>query len=149
MRKLYVILVLPTVLCIAESKGTSEDENAIRKVMSDATEAFNRHEGKLTPAGYSDDFDAVIANGVRVAGKPDLGEGFKTYLRNARKMETVQRIRFIRPDVAVVDGAFEFTGTDIKPDPKGLETVVLSKESGRWVMTALRTMIPATPASPR
>jgi len=128
------------VLCIAESKGTSEDENAIRKVLADSTEAFNRHEGNLTPAGYSDDFDAVIPTGVRIAGKPDLAEGFKTHLRNAREIETVQRIRFIGSDVAFVDGEFEFTGTDIKPYPKGLETVVLLKENGRWVITALRTM---------
>jgi uncharacterized protein (TIGR02246 family) len=146
MRRLCATLLVSVVVCAAESKGTAEDETAIRKVLADTTEAFNRHEGKLIPSAYSDDFDAVIANGVRVPGRPDLTEGFKTHLRNARKLGTVQRIRFVRHDVAVVDGPFEFIGTDIKPYPKGLATVVLSKENWRWVITALRTMVPAAPA---
>ena len=133
------------VLCLAESKETAEDENAIRKVLADEAEAFNRHEGNLIPAAYSEHFDAVISNGVRIPGKPDLTAGFKAHLRNAQKIQTVQRIRFVRPDVAIVDGTFEYTGTAIKPYPKGLQTVVLTKENGRWVMTAVRSMIPATP----
>ena len=145
MLRLWATLLLSAALCLAQSKGTAEEETAIRKVLADSTEAFNRHEGKLTPAAYSDEFDAVISNGVRVPGKPDLTEGFKTALKNARKIETIQRIRFIRPDVAIVDATFEFTGTEIKPYPKGLQTIVLTKEAGRWVITALRTMVPATP----
>jgi uncharacterized protein (TIGR02246 family) len=127
--------------------GASEDELAIRSVLARATAAFNRHSANLTPEGYSDDFDAVNPAGGRVAGKPDLGEAFKTYLKNARKTETVQRVRFIRPDVALVDAEYEFTGTDIRPDPKGFETIVLVKQNDRWVITALRMMVsPVTAA---
>ena len=61
MRGVCATLLLPAVLCMAESKGTTKDEIAIRKVLAGSTEAFNRHEGKLTPDGYSNDFDAVIA----------------------------------------------------------------------------------------
>jgi uncharacterized protein (TIGR02246 family) len=128
--------------------GASEDELAIRNVLAGSTAAFNRHSSNLMPDGYSDDFDAVNLSGGRVVGKPDLGEAFKTYLKNAHKTETVQRIRFIRPDVALVDAESEFAGTDIRPDPKGLETIVLVKQNGRWVITALRMMVsPVTAAS--
>jgi uncharacterized protein (TIGR02246 family) len=130
-------------------KGASEDELAIRKVLADATGAFNRHAANLTPDGYSDDFDAVNPAGVRIGGKPNLGEAFQTYLKNARRIENVQRIRFIRPDVALVDAEFEFTGTDIKPYPKGLEAIVLVKKDGRWVISALRMMMPPVSAPPQ
>lgn len=146
MRRLTATALTCVVLCVAQPKGTAEDEIAIRKVLAEVTEAFNRHEGKLVPAAYSDDFDAVIANGARIPGKPDLTDGFKTHLKNARKIEKIERIRFIRPDVAVVDGTFEYTGTEIKPYPRGRQTIVLTKENRQWVMTALRTMVPTTPA---
>ena len=55
MRRLCATFVVSGVLCIAESKGTTEDEIAIRKVLADSTEVINRHEGNLTPAAYSDD----------------------------------------------------------------------------------------------
>src|SRR5262245_12691699 len=118
-------LLITALFGVAALKGASEDELAIRTVLADSTGAFNRHEPNLTPDGYSDDFDAVTPAGVLVAGKPALGEAFKTHLKNARKTEKVQRIRFLRPDVALVDAEYEFTGTDIRPDPKGFETIVL------------------------
>jgi hypothetical protein len=57
-------------------------------------------------------------------------------------IETVGRIRFIRPEVALADGTFEITGTEIKPYPKGLQTWVLVKENECWVITAIRQMVP-------
>ena|SRR5690349_4436928 len=143
--KVVCALFLMAVLCWAASEGGLEEELAIRKVLADSTGALNRHVENLTPDGYSDDFDAVNPAGVRVAGKPNLGEAFKTNLRNAHKIENVQRIRLIRPDVALVDTECEFTGTDMKPHLKLLEAIVLVKENGHWTITALRMTIPASP----
>jgi uncharacterized protein (TIGR02246 family) len=140
MKALWALLIT-AVFGVTTVMGASEDELAIRNVLAGSTAAFNRHAANLTPDGYSDDFDAVNPAGVRVAGKPELGDAFQTYLKNARKTETVQRVRFIRPDVALVDAVYEFTGTDIRPDPKGFETIVLVKKDGRWVITALRMMV--------
>ena len=144
-----VFLTVSAVLCVAAEKGTPEDEVAIRQVIADWKAAFNRHEMNLdaVASGFSGDFDMVNPAGAYVKGKPDLREAFKTFLRNARKIETVDRIRFIRPDVALVDGSYEFTGTELKPYPKGVQTWVLTKENGRWLMTALRMMIPPEPGA--
>jgi uncharacterized protein (TIGR02246 family) len=141
MRMFCVFFSVSVLLGVAATKGTPEDERAIRQVIADRMAAFNRHEAKLNPAGFSDDFDVVLPNGSYIVGKPDLGDRFSTVLSNARLIETVDRIRFIRPEVALVDGKFEFIGTEMKPDPKGLECLVLVKENGRWVIAALRQMI--------
>jgi uncharacterized protein (TIGR02246 family) len=145
MRTLYALWI-SALVAIA---GDGGDEAAIRKVLSDAITGFNRHEARLVPEAYSNNVDIVSPTGGRVEGRPDLGEAFKTFLKTARKIESVQRIRFIRPDVALVDAEFELTGTDLKPYPKGLETIVLVKENGRWMITALRTMIPVATAPPK
>ena len=148
MRVICVFVIVSAVLCVAAEKGTPEDEVAIRQVIADWKAAFNRHEMDLdtVATAFSDDFDMVNPAGAYTKGKPDLREAFKTFLKNARKIESVDRIRFIRPDVALVDGRYEFTGTGIKPYPKGVQTWVLTKEDGRWLMTALRMMIPPAPA---
>jgi len=131
------------IVAASAAAAAAEDETAIRRVLADSTAAFNRHAPNLTPEGYAEEFDVVSPAGERLTGKPNLGEAFKTFLKNAKKVETVQRIRYIRPDVALVDAEFEFTGVEVKPS-KGLETLVLVKVDGRWVITALRTMIPVT-----
>ena len=132
------VLVIAAVTSLAA--GT-EDDAEIRKVLADSTAAFNRHAPNLTPEGYAEDFDIVNPNGERLPGRPNLGEAFKTYLKNAKKMEAVQRIRYIRPDVALVDAEFDFAGVEMKP-AKGQSTYVLAKEGGRWVIRAVRLMIP-------
>jgi uncharacterized protein (TIGR02246 family) len=133
-------------LCAAGTKGSPEDESAIRKLLAEITAAFNQHRGDLISAASTDDFDLVNPPGTYSSGKPDLGDSFRGAFRNARVVATIQRIRFIRPDVALVDGTFEISGSEITPAPKGLRTFVLVKENGRWMITALRQMIPSAPA---
>jgi hypothetical protein len=87
------LLSFVVALCPAESKGTAEDEIAIRKVLSDVTEAFNRHEGKLTPTAYSDDYDAVILNGVRIPRQTGYAGAALRRLRSTRGLRPRWRPR--------------------------------------------------------
>lgn len=141
MRNWWILIVGVILLPATKKQNAPEDEQAIRKVLADETAAWNRHEGSLNGA-FTQDFDVVIATGDYIAGKPNLQEAFSTILKNAHKIDAVDRIRFIRPDVALVDGRFEISGTDIQPYPKGLLSCVLVKENGRWAVTANRQMVP-------
>jgi uncharacterized protein (TIGR02246 family) len=132
-------------LFAAGTKANPEDELAIRKVLADTTAAFNQHNRYLNPEATTDDFDLVNPPGTYTSGKADLQDAFRGAFRNARMVATVDRIRFIRPDVALVDGTFEISGSEISPAPKGLRTIVMVKENGRWMITALRQMIPVAP----
>jgi len=97
----------------------------------------------------AEDFDVVIPPGTYAKAGAEfaatLRRDFNTVFKTAREIATIERIRFIRPDVALVDGTFEITGTDIMPYPKGLQTMVLVKEEGRWLVTAMRRMSPVAP----
>jgi uncharacterized protein (TIGR02246 family) len=139
-------------LCAAGIKGSPEDEAAIRKLLAGITAAFNQHRGDLISAASTDDFDMVNPPGTYSSGKPDFRDAFRGAFRNATVVAAIERIRFIRPDVALVDGTFDISGSEITPAPKGLRTFVLVKENGRWMITALRQMIPVAPvatASPK
>ena len=132
---------------VSSNKGSPEDESAIRKVLDENTAAFNQHRTNLIPEAITDDFDVVNPNGKYSSGKPDLRDAFSGFFRNARMVATADRIRFIRSDVALVDGTFEISGSEINPAPKGLRTFVLVKENGHWMITALRQMIPFAPVA--
>lgn len=62
-------------------------------------------------------------------------------------------VRFLKPDVAVVDGAWETTGAHTSsgkelPTLKGFYTLVLVKKKGRWLVASSRTMVPVSPPRP-
>lgn len=145
MRIVCTLVSVSALLCAAGTKGSPEDESAIRKVLAEDTTAFNEHRPSLIAEATTDDFDLVNPPGTYSSGKPDLQKAFRGAFRNAKMVATVDRIRFIRPDVALVDGKFEISGSDISPAPKGLRTFVLVKENGRWMITALRQMTPVAP----
>ena len=130
MRMFCAFFTASALLCWAATKGTPEDERAIRQVIADYTAAFNRHEANFKTIALADDFDLVNPAGAQVTGKAEiesrLRDAFRTFLKNARKIETIDRIRFIHSEVALVDGRFEWVGSEMKPDPKGFECVVLT-----------------------
>lgn len=141
-----IVLLIP--LSAMAKQNATEDEQVIRKLIADETIAWNRHEANLTPEALAEDSDIVLPTGQYFKGKPHLGKAFDTFLKNAHKTTCVDRIRFVRPDVALVDGQFEISGADIQPYPKGLQTWVMVKENQRWKVTANREMIPVAAASP-
>jgi uncharacterized protein (TIGR02246 family) len=146
MRKICALVSISATMCVAATYGTPKDESEIRQVLADVAVAFNQHKANLIPEATAEAFDVVNPDGTYTTGIPDLRDAFSGAFRNARMVATVDRIRFIRPDVSLVDGTFEVTGTEITPAPKGRRTFVLVKENGRWMITALRQMIPVVPA---
>jgi len=160
LKKIWACMSFAVMLCAAATKGTPEDEQAIRKLIAEIEAGWNRHDAKAVSALATEDFDIVVPPGNYTGGRAEnetgLQRSFSTVFKNARDTVTIDRIRFIRPDVALVDGTFEITGSEIPgPPPKGLQTLLLVREDGRWMVTALRRMIPvagppqgAPPAKP-
>jgi len=77
-----------------------------------------------------------------------LAEQFAGVYKGATIKITTASIRFLKPDVALVNGSFEVSGLqglDGKELPvrKGLSTNVLMKQRDKWMIAALRGMVPA------
>jgi len=84
-------------------QGHREDEEAIKRVIMDMTDAFNRHEPDASL--FTNDADFVNVNGTWLRGAAEIEQGrkvrFETVLKEARIKPLAIRIRFIRPDVAI------------------------------------------------
>jgi uncharacterized protein (TIGR02246 family) len=160
LKTIWGYMSFAVMLCAAATKGTPQDEQAIRKVIAEMELSWNRHDAKAVVALATEDFDLVVPPGNYTGGRAEneigLERSFSAVFKNARDTVTIDRVRFIRPDVALIDGTFEITGSEIPGPPlKGLQTLVLVKEDGRWMITALRRMVPvaappqgAAPAKP-
>ena len=117
MRIVCTLVIVSAMVCAAGTKGSPEDESAIRKLLAENTAAFNQHRGGVLTETSTEDFDVVNPPGTYSSGKPDLRDVFRGVFRNASMVATIERIRFIRPDVALVDGRFEISGSEITPAP--------------------------------
>ncbi len=133
----------------ARTQAVSEDEQAIRTIVLNRIEAFNRHEPHQ-PQSFTPDADFVNVYGMWRRGPAEIegrqGERMRTVLKEAKITLIELRIRFIRPDVAVVHQLHEMRGMlsnsgERMPPHEELSVRVMVKEQGKWLITAFHNTI--------
>jgi uncharacterized protein (TIGR02246 family) len=137
------LLVVGSLLAVADRQGGArgaadgEDEKAIRAVIQDLGEAWNKHDVKSFMARAAEDVDAVNRFGQWFHGRTQL-EKHLTELHAAPfrdmlvdRSSKVEQVRFLTPDVAVAHERVQ------EKAGKSVRTYVLQKRDGRWwVQTA-------------
>jgi len=129
--------------------AAATDEIAIRKIVSDETEAWNRGDAKAYSQHFQENGGFTNVLGMVFYGHRDFeqrhAEIFSTIFRGSTLQQTIRKIRFIRRDVAVVDVDTEMTGyTKLPPGVHaGVDGIlrtrlqqVLLKENGSWWIAA-------------
>ncbi|MGA2015920.1 MAG: SgcJ/EcaC family oxidoreductase [Opitutaceae bacterium] len=165
MRRTYVafalILILPT-FAVSQTVGekpaittNTKDEEGIRKVLADFEEAWNRHDAKAFSMVFSEDADFTNVRGQGSTGRSAVEKfhatPFATFFKDTHQEIMETKIRFIKPDVAVVDARWEMTGAKSpegqdRPLRKGLMNFVMTRENGTWFITVMHNMdLPASP----
>ncbi len=145
---LYFLLLAATLSVGAQSSG---EDQAIRTFFSKADVAWNNHDAQqltnLQNATADADFVNVYggwAKGVEsfVAIMTKLQAG---PFHDVHRQTIVEKIRFVRPDVAVVITTIVDRHGD-GPPASTRGTFVLSKEQGRWLLNSFQnTQINAPP----
>lgn len=139
---------------MGKTTGSAKDREAIRKLHADFAAAWDRDDAKGMAACWAANGDLVnpfgrVAKGRR-AVEQLLAEEHSGFVKNTQFASRVEAIRFLKPDVAVVDvswlitGAHAADGTELEP-VKGTYAAVMCKSKGRWEVSASRVLIP-TPA---
>jgi uncharacterized protein (TIGR02246 family) len=127
-----VAVLLAALPARAEQPRTrSTDEAAIQALYASYDAAWNKGDVKAMGALWAEDADHVEPDGRMVAGRAalerDLAARFATDLSGTRSVQTVEGVRLIKPDVAVVDAAYEVTGA------RDAEGKALPPLQGRYV----------------
>jgi len=111
---IVAVMVVALPLRAEQARPRSAAEADLRNLYASYDTAWNKGDVKAMGALWSEDADHVDPDGRMVTGRPalekELATRFATDLRGTRSAQTVEAVRLIRPDVAVVDAAYEVTG---------------------------------------
>jgi uncharacterized protein (TIGR02246 family) len=129
---LAFLAVVP--LCASETDTLVKEGAAIRQLIYDQADTWNRGDVAAYVALHSDDFDYTGTDGLL---KDRASLAGQTQRPQAQLKSAWRQTRFIRPDVAMVDAAFESTGPD--GVRTGVKTFLVEKRDGKWIIVAERT----------
>jgi uncharacterized protein (TIGR02246 family) len=131
------------------ARSEAEDREAIRQICLGVIERFNKHEppraGNFTPeADFVNIYGMWRRDPEEIAKRQ--GERMATVLKEAKITLIDLRIRFLRPDVALVHQLHEMSGMLTEdgqkmPPHRELGVRVLVKEQGKWLTTAFHNTI--------
>lgn len=156
----YFFIALLLLMVSSNSKGqttdsgNTQDEELIKKVLTNFTDAWNKHDAKAFSNVFSEDADFTNVRGTSAHGRSEVEKfhapRFTTTFKDTYQKITQSKIRFIKPDVAAVDAWWEMTGVKSPegqdmPPRKGLLNFIMTKNSNTWLITIMHNMdLPAS-----
>lgn len=153
-------------LTVSASAQNATDEGAIQQIVEDMATAWTAGSGEGFARHFANDHDYVVWNGLYMAGasRSENAEShqriFDTQYKNTEHHATLDKIRFIREDIALIHvySAIVSAGEGRPENPQVLWSALLEKQSGDWKIIAfhnvdlkifkdeeLRKAIPAPP----
>lgn len=135
------------------------DETAVRALLSQMNEAWERGDARAYGALFTEDADYVVFDGARLRGRAENAalhqQLFDTILGGTRLRGEVESVAFVSEDVAIVHssgGVLWPWQREINVRASSRQTLVLVKHDGRWRIrafqnTRIRPVPPLTPGS--
>jgi uncharacterized protein (TIGR02246 family) len=140
---LIVSLLIGTALAQTPS---ANDEQAIRKLVTDFMDAWNKHDAHAFAETFTEDADFTNVRGDSAHGRKAVeafhAPMFATRFKNTHQTAADVKIRFLSSDIASLDihwemtGALEADGTPI-PIRKGLLNWVVTRHGDRWLISVM------------
>ena len=121
----------------------SADETAIRSLVQNCVDAWNKGSGEAFAAQFAEDSDFVVANGRHDKGRQQHVAAhqriFDTFFKGTRLWIQVKSVRFLKPDVALIHSVSKVLKpgeSDASPEPEFIQTWVVMKRNGAWLVDA-------------
>lgn len=129
---------------LSADMSDSDTEAAISELLSQylETRAQNNEQGLL--ALLTEDVDQLTTSGILRSGRAEVSSGSLATTRNnsGDRSITIDTIRFIRPDVAMVNARYDIVNRRNGPDSHYLTSFLVIMEDQRWRISAIRNMQP-------
>jgi len=127
----------------------SADEAEIQELLGELIEAWNRGDANAFGARYQSDATFTNVNGSFFIGRDEFNfrheEVFRGVFRGTTLALTARKLRFVRPDVAIVDLDVGISGCAARPPSIQVGSdgvlrtcllMVLTKDAGKWWIAA-------------
>ncbi len=164
-RSSAAVMALVLSCCVAspdQAEGQSQNEASLRKLVTEQTEAWNRHDAAAWSKDFAPDAEFINIVGTIFSGREEIEKRhasvFASVFKDSRTEVTVRKIRLIAPSVAVVDTDHVVTGyTGLPPGVQATEQGVLrtrmryvmKQTGGTWsIVTGQNTDVKPAPALP-
>lgn len=128
----------------AETAGRADDEKAIRATVASFAEAFQKGDAKAIAALFTEDGEAVDADGGTIQGRAAIAEhyGARFAASPGDKLETtVEAIRFLAPGVARETGVTQHTPSGASSPTTIRYTAIHVKQDGTWRLASVRELL--------
>ena len=138
--------VLMTVAVLRASTKSTKD-NAIKNTTQAFAAAWNRADSKAMSETFTPDASLVIPEGVMIQGRSAIEDFYRdVFIRGyggSRAASSVKQIRYLRDDIAVVDGEWNIEDAHdpsggLRSPERGIFCAVLVHSKNKWLIFALR-----------
>lgn len=124
--------------------SSDRNEQAVRSVVAEYMRARNDKDAEAVRRLFTPDADQLVSTGEWRKGIADLVRGTSASSRKeaSKSSITVEDVRFVDSDVAIVDGRYR----TVSLNGAGRDmwtTIVLKRVGDDWRITAIRNMLPA------
>lgn len=151
MNKPLAFLMLALVAVLTKPSGCAgqiQDEAEIRTVEAQQAQTWNRHDAKAYAALFTEDADVVNVLGWWWKGRPQLESkltaAYAFVFRDSALTIDEVDVKFLSPDTAIahvrwsMTGAKSATGNASLIPQKGIQTQLLQKHAGKWLIAVFQ-----------
>ena len=145
---IWIVLSIASLGMVYALQTGQSDEDAIRHMVTEAVSRLNRNDARAIRELWDENADYVSVGGKLIRGRQAMEDFFAAMLKEGggTQTATIEQVRFITPDLAIVDGSWTITGAldaNGRPLPpiegRGLE--IVQKKQSRWRFVATREMV--------
>ena len=123
------------------------EEAAVRQLVRDYVAAREKGDPAAIAPLFTPDADQLVSSGEWRVGREAVVAGTVASSRQNSGARTIAitRIRFLSPDIALVDGRYTLAPRDGAAARQMWTSLLLQKAEARWRIAAIRNMLPASP----
>ncbi len=140
-------LILP-ILILTAPAVFPQDEAAVKAVVGRYVDAREMRNAAAVEALFTQDADQLVSTGEWRRGRDAIVKGTlaSSESTGGHRSITVEAVRFISADIALVDGRYVISGLAEGQPRRMWSTFLMKLTPDGWRIAAIRNMLPAPPA---
>ena len=138
-----ILLALALSPALADEAPAHTAEQAVKQGVKDLEAAWDKHDAKAVAELYTTEGEIITETGQTLSGRDGieqaLTQAFSDSLKDCTLKETIEKVRLIKPDVAIVDAEAQLKNGDTEVNKVHVVSVVV-KHEGKWLIETTRAI---------